>query len=814
MNRRQRRPTRAYNRDHRSAAFDDHSAAFVRALRHHNSGQLAEAEIGYRKILSHDPTHEGALLNLGIIEHQKGKHQVAIDLFRKVISLNPNFGEAYNSLGEALRSLGRVDEAIGCYRTALAKKPGFAVAHYNLGSALQTQNKPDEAVGCYRAALAIKPDFAEAHNNLGNALQCQGKLDDAVACYRKALVLTPAFAEVHNNLGNALQALGKLDDAAACYRRALALRPDYTIAYHNLGNALQARGKLDDAVTCYRRAVATKPDFAEAHNNLGNALRAQGRLNEAAACYQQALAITPDFAVAHNNLGNTLNGQGKLDDAVACFRRALAINPNYVEAHHNLGHVLQAQDKLNEAVASTERALALKPNFAEAHSNLGNLLHAQGRLDEAIACYRRALAVNPDFTVAHSNLIFALNFDPRMGMEDQQRQRALWYDRHGRRYTALTPKHENVPDPDRRLRVGYVSPYFRHQAATYAFGSVVLSHDPDAFEVVCYSDTIIEDDVTVRFQSSGVRWRRTVGVSDEQLAEIIRADGIDLLVDLVGHMAGHRLLVFARKPAPVQVTGWGEPTGTGLHTMDYLLADSVLVPSSQRHLLREQVIDLPCFLNFWTPDPLPEPGPLPALANGYVTYGTFNRMAKISDAVLRCWSTIIRSVPRAKIVLKDKLLNDPGQRRRVRTVLADAGVEAKQVILRGSSDRPAHFAAYNGVDIALDPFPHGGGMTTLDALWMGVPVVTSLGATISSRLAASILTALRLEDFVASNREVYPALAIAKASDLMALATLRQSLRTRVAHSPVGDPIIYTRAVEAAYRTIWRRWCAGIHEGV
>jgi predicted O-linked N-acetylglucosamine transferase (SPINDLY family) len=773
---------------------------------------LAKAEGGYRKILSHHPTHEGALLNLGIIEHQKGRHQVAIDLVRKVISLNPNFAEAYNSLGEVLRSLGRVDEAVGCYQIALAKKPNFAVAHHNLGSALQIQSKLDEAVGCYRAALAINPNFAEAYNSLGNALQGQGKLDDAVACYRKALDLRSAFAEVHNNLGNALQAQGKLHEAVDCYRRALALKPDYAIAYHNLGNALQAQNKLNDAVACYRRAIAIQADFAEVHNNLGNALRAQGWLDEAAAHYQQALAINPNFAVAHNNLGNVLNGQGKLDDAVASFRRALAINPNYPEAHLNLGHVLQVQDKLDEAVASTERALALRPNFAEAHNNLGNLLHAQGRLDGAIARYRQALVDDPDFTVAHSNLIFALNFDPRVGMEEQQRERASWYERHGRRYTASISKHENVPDPNRRLRIGYVSPYFRHQAATYAFAPVVLSHDSEAFEVVCYSDTIMEDDMTARFKSSKARWCRTVGTSDERLAEIIRTDGIDILVDLVGHMAGHRLLVFARKPAPIQVTGWGEPTGTGLQAMDYLFADPVLMPLGQRHLLSEQVADLPCFLSYWAPGPLPEPGPLPALANGYVTFGSFNRVAKISDAVLHCWSMIIRSVPRARIVLKDKTLNDSGQQKRVRTVLTDAGLEASQVILRGDSDRSNHFAAYNSIDIALDPFPHGGGMTTLDALWMGVPVVTTLGSTISSRLASSILTASGLEEFIADNREVYPALAISVASDLIALTALRKSLRARVAHSRFGDPLLYTRAVEAAYRTMWRRWCAGAQE--
>jgi len=409
---------------------------------------------------------------------------------------------------------------------------------------------------------------------------------------------------------------------------------------------------------------------------------------------------------------------------------------------------------------------------------------------------------------AHTNLIFALNFDLAVGAEEQCQERVRWYEQHGRPFAAAISHHENSPDPERRLRIGYVSGHFRRYPPTYAFGPVLLNHDAERFEVTCYSDTVRADDLTQAFRARVERWRDTFGWSDERLAESIRADGIDILVDLVGHMLGNRLLVFARKPAPIQITGWGEPTGTGLPTMDYLLADPALVPLENRALLAEEVVDLPGFLGYWTPESLPEPGPLPALASGQVTFGSFNRMAKISDTVLRCWAAILRALPSARLVLKTPGFDESSQQARVRAVLSAEGIAPERLMLLGMSDRMAHFAAYQLVDIALDPFPHGGGMTTLDALWMGVPVVTTPGSTISSRLAAASLTALGLTDFIAPERAAYVALAVVKAGNLGALARLRQELRGRLARSAIGDPVRYVGAVESAYRTMWRRWCA------
>jgi len=418
------------------------------------------------------------------------------------------------------------------------------------------------------------------------------------------------------------------------------------------------------------------------------------------------------------------------------------------------------------------------------------------------------MTASPDDAAFHSNLVFALNFVPTATAADHQAERAAWAERHANGFSKAVRPHTNDPDPQRRLRIGYVSSHFCHQAATFAFAGVLLNHDRAQFEIICYSDTAQEDQITGRLRMRADRWHHTRKLSDDELADLIRSDRIDILVDLVGHMGGHRLLVFARKPAPIQVTAWGEPTGTGLKTMDYLFADPALIPSEERPLFAETIIDLPGALGYWTPEKLPAPGPLPARANGFVTFGSFNRRAKITPEVLREWSAILRTLPDARLVLKAKQFGDPAEQDSLRDEFARAGMPVERVTFLGQTGRAEHFAAYRTLDLALDPFPHGGGMTTLDALAMGVPVITRTGRTIPSRLAASCLTALDLKQFIAADAAGYVATAVTAARDLAALERLHAELPARLAHSSIGDARRYAAAVEDAYRAAWRRYCA------
>jgi predicted O-linked N-acetylglucosamine transferase (SPINDLY family) len=512
--------------------------------------------------------------------------------------------------------------------------------------------------------------------------------------------------------------------------------------------------------------------------------------------------------VACNNRGAAFLAAGDLASAEAAFREAAALAPAVPQIHHNLGLALARQGKLDDAVASVERALVLAPDVAETHRNLGLTLLARGEAARARASHERAVALAPASAEAHSNLVFVLDFDPAVTAAEAFAERRRWNDRHARSLARRRP-HRNVPDPERRLRVGYVSADFHGHSAAAVTAPVVLNHDRARFEVVCYADVSVADAVTERFRAGVARWRVINGVSDAALAALVESDGIDVLVDLGGHSAANRLAAFARKPAPVQVTAWGHALGTGLDAVDYFFADPGTVPAGMRALFSETVVDLPSIVCWEPPADAPPVSAPPAAARGHVTFGSLNRLAKLSDPALALAADVLNAVPAACLLLKDPAFDQPSARARVGAAFATRGVDPARLDLRGASSQREHLAAYADVDLVLDPLPHGGGVTALEGLWMGVPMVTLRGERIPGRLGASFLETIGLPDLVAATPAEYVALAVARSRDVAALAALRAGLRGRVAASPLVDGVGYCRAVEAAYRDMWRRWCAG-----
>ena len=365
----------------------------------------------------------------------------------------------------------------------------------------------------------------------------------------------------------------------------------------------------------------------------GNALASKAQYLDAIKCYDKVLAAAPGNLDAINNRGNCLSLIGRFEQAIKNYNAILAVRPNDMRARCNRASALKQLGRCSEALSDYDSVLKADPNNTDALYHRGNMFTDLARPTEAIRDLRRALALNPNDSDTLTSLIFALNFDPEATNESLQAQRRAW----GTGYDDLLRgvAHTNEPDAERRLRIGYVSSHFRRQAATYAFGGVIIHHDTKKFEVTCYSDTPDEDDLTRRLHAHVGKWRRTSHLSNDELLSVIRADGIDILVDLVGHMKHHRLSVFAHKPAPVQISAWGEPTGTGLKAMDYIFSDPILIPPAKRALLTEKVADLPNYIGFWSPEPLPEPNPLPALTRGHVTFGSFNRLSKVLPAVLR-----------------------------------------------------------------------------------------------------------------------------------------------------------------------------------
>ena len=560
-------------------------------------------------------------------------------------------------------------------------------------------------------------------------------------------------------------------------------------------------------MACYQRALQLRPGFAEVHNNLGNVFMDQGKPDEAATCYQRALQLKPGYADAHNNLGNVFKDRGKPDEAAECYQRALQLKPDYALAHYNLGVVWQDRSNLDEAVACYRQALKADPGYAEAHNNLGNALKDQGNLDEAVASFRLAVELKPDSHTAHSNLLYTLLFCPGYDSRAILEEHRLWNRRLAEPMARLIQPHPNDCDSHRRLRVGYVSPDFCDHAQAFFTVPLLSAHDHENFEVFCYADVARPDAITARLRPLADVWRDIAGLTDEQVARLVCQDRIDILVDLTMHMARNRLLVFARKPAPVQVSWLAYPGTTGLSTVDYRLTDPFIDPPGLHdHDYSEESIRLPDA--FWCYDPLasePAVSVLPVLGNGYITFGCFNNFCKVNDSVLKLWAQVLEAVDGSRLVL----LAPPGSpRRRTLDLLERNGVDRDRVTFMAREPRPQYLERHHRIDIGLDTFPYNGHTTSLDAFWMGVPVVTLVGSTPVARAGLSLLTNLGLPELVATTREQFVSIAVALADDLPRLSELRLALRDRMQASPLMDAPHFARMVEAAYREMWRRWCA------
>jgi predicted O-linked N-acetylglucosamine transferase (SPINDLY family) len=721
-----------------------------------------------------------------------------------LLSLYPNSGFIWQLLGSALLAQGK--DALHAFRRAAELMPDDAEAHYNLGVDFTDLGKLDDAVASYRRAVKLKPNFAFAHNNLGYLLHTLGQPDAALASCRRAVGLKPDYAEAHNNLGNALQALGQPGEAVASYRRALALKPDYAEAHNNLGITLKALGQPSEAVASYRRALALKPGYAEAHNNLGNALKELGQLDEATVSYRQAIALKPDYAEAHYNLGTALNDLGQFDDAVSSYRHALQIKPDYAEAHNNLGVALQELGQLDDAVASYRRAQELRPDLIEAHNNLGNALKDLGQLDDAVASCRRALELKPDFAEAYSNLLFTLNYHPDLGAEEIYRAYQDYDAQRGIPLRSTWRAHDNDKNPHRRLRVGYVSPDFRHHSGHSFLEPLLAHHDKTRVEVYAYAELTRKDDVTARYKSYVEHWIPTKGMNDEALAERIRADGIDILVELAGHTAGNRLLTFARKPAPVSLSWLGFGYTTGLNAIDYFLTDEVCVPDGSEKLFAEQPWRIATPVYAYRPNPgMGEVGSLPARQRGYITFGTLTRAVRINHRTIRIWSELLKAVPNSRLVIDSGSFKDPAMQERMAAKFVACGISRERLEI-GCHSPP--WDVLRGIDIGLDCFPHNSGTTLFETLYMGVPYITLAGRPPVGRLGSTILQGAGHPEWIAASEDDYVAKAIALASDLGRLEAQRALLRAEMDNSPLRDEAGFAEKVETAYREMWELWCA------
>ena len=635
--------------------------------------------------------------------------------------------------------------------------------------------------------------------DLARQRQQAGRLQDADLLYRQFLMQQPDHVEAMQSLGILCAQTGRPQAAVELLRKVAAALPDSPEACSNLANVLESCGRHDEAIASYRKAIALRPDFVQAYSNMSNALRSTGRYDEAIAAARQALAIRPDHAPAYNNLGHALQTKGLWDQALAAYRQALALRPDLSVVHSNLANMLCLRGQFDQAIDACLKALALRPHFPEAYLTLGNAMKDTARLDDALAAYDRALSLEPDHLAAAMNRLFALHFHPDYDAKAILREHQKWNQRFAQPLAAAIQPHANDRNPDRRLKIGYVSPDFCNHCQSFFTTPLLSHHHHEQFEVFCYASVERPDQLTQRLRGYADVWRDCLGQSDADVARMIRQDQIDILVDLTMHMANGRPLVFARKPAPVQVAWLAYPGTTGMTAMDYRLTDPYLDPPDADGDYVEKSIRLPD--TFWCYDPLtdqPPVGALPALSVGHVTFGCLNNFCKVNAGTLELWSQVLSAVPGSRLIL----LCPQGSHRP--QVLEKLKVQADRVEFVEFAPREQYLKRYHRIDIGLDTFPYNGHTTSLDSLWMGVPVVSMVGQRAVSRAGWSQSKNLGLaEQLVGQRPQDFVSLAVGLAGDLPRLSQMRGQLRLRMEKSPLMDADRFARKVEEAYRQMW-----------
>jgi len=775
-------------------------SAISKAKKAFKQGKLEEAQQLYHAVLQKQPSHPVAKKALRKLEKTfsrnkvSNKSQVPQHQLDDLISLYES-----GSLTEA---------ALSCEKL-LRIYPQSIIVLNILGAVLKNCGKLQQAARTFEKIIQLNPGYAEAYNNRGVVFKALGRYKDALADYDKAILLNPKYAEAYGNQGVVYKELGQYEDALASFDKAIVLKPDYVESYNNRGNTLKELRRLEEAIKSYDEAIVLKSDFAVAYGNRAITLHLLGKAKEAIQSYNMAIQLQLDYAEAYSNRGLALKDVGLLEEALSSCAKAIMLNVDYAEAYCNLGVVLKDLGRLEEALVNYDKAIQLKHNYIEAYNNRGVALVEMGQYKEAISCYDSAIQLGKDFTEAYSNRYFALNYcsdiDQHYIFEEH-----LKFEKLLRRIIPADAKiHHSHKLKNTRLRIGYVSPDFNYHPVACFFEPLLKSHDKNAIEVYCYYNHTKFDNITKRLMNITEHWRYISGIGDKEVVELIKKDNIDILVDLTGHTANNRLPVFFYKPAPIQVSWLGYPNTTGLSSIDYRFTDEISDPiGTLDDLHSEKLLRLPDgFLCYQGDDSVQISDYLPCSRNGYITFGSFNNLSKVTSQVVRLWAKILKAVPDSHLLLKAKQLADASTRKRLLNLFEEEGVSHERIeFFSRLSAIEDHLNLYNSIDIALDPFPYNGTTTTCEALWMGVPVITMLGDRHSSRVSASILTRIGFSQFIGNSEKEYLELAIQFTNDTKILEGLRNSLRDKMKHSDLTNSRLFAKNIEKALNDMWIKY--------
>ncbi len=762
---------------------------------HLNDADIAEAEARFqdltrnRRQVVHDP-----------------------DLWKKLavdeIPVKPENLPARCELGVKALQQANWSEALRLFEEVLAFEPCEMTSLGNVGSVLRRLGRLEDGQCAMQQALALDPTRIDLLFNLGNIFQAQKKFSSAIEAYQRALAQQADFLQAHLNLANAFRDNGNPDSAIHHYRKALRIQPKLSRAYQNLSQVLQLEKREAEAIEVYQQWLKQDPDSPDGLAQYGHASLQQGDTETARRIFSRAVSVEPDSASANHNIGVLLRMTNQAQEALPFLLRANELNPTSILTLTAAAYCLLKLGRVSEAKKMAEDAINQNPDDAEGHLMKGFALVQLARIDEAMACFKTGHSLKPQSVTTLCNLQFTTLYSDTMSpaeVAQSKREIAQLIPAAG---PVITEWH-NERDPERKLRIGYLSEDLRSHPVTFFFEPILKHHNPQTVEVFIYATSPICDPVTQRLQQLGANWREAGAWNNQQLFQQIQDDQIDILVDLAGHTAGNRSSLLKQRPAPIQALYIGYPATSGMEEIDYLITDDDITPEGSDDFYTETLMrQAGTFWCFRPHDFAPQPNPLPAEKNGFITFGSFNNTPKLTSTTIRLWSSVLKALPDSRLLMKTLPFADKATRQLFANRFVAEGVAEKQLDFQPPCLRLEDFMnSYHQVDIGLDPTPYNGGTTTCESLWMGVPVITKPETLFHSRMTLSFLKKVGLEDLAAETDEDFTRIAVELANDLSRLADIRQNLRQRMATSPICDGPGATKDLENSYRKMWQQWC-------
>lgn len=705
---------------------------------------------------------------------------------------------------KSLHRSGRNDEANRMYIQVLDQYPNNVEAMRLRAVVYMEKGYFPIADDFLQQALLIEPNNPSISNNLGSLYFSQKKINKAIRYFEKALIIDPNFSQAANNLGNVWQELGNTEKAITAYEKALAANPGLAPAWNNLGNTLSRCDRSIDAEKLFLKALELDPSYKDAWNNLGISYAARGLNEQALQAYDKALDLARNDALTLNNKGNLLLWNNHSQEALNCFEASTRSNGLLPESWNGCGFAYKQLGRLKQAERCFRKSIELQHNYAEAWNNLGLTLAEQGKLDAALSAFGSALEIRPSYSECHSNLLLFLNYHPDVHAQTLHDAHLSWAAAH-QLYPTEASINRPIKDSYGKIRIGFVSADLCRHPIGYFLHPLLHHIDKSRFEITCYSNNRHNDDMTQVLRKLCHHWVTICDSNSVELAGRISHDKIDILIDLSGHTSGNKLGVFSLRPAPIQISWLGYPCTTALDTMDYILSDSICLPEYTHWQFTERVLTMPNSRCCYSPPSYaPNINELPALKKQHITFASFNNPVKMNAKTYRLWSDILKRSPGSILVLSWKTLSDPSIANSIYDQFADLDIDKSRIVLLGEQRKHQQvFRDYQSIDIALDTFPFSGGLTSCEALWMGVPIVTLAGKRPASRQTAGLLTDIGLERLVNFTMMDYVECVLNLASDLPQLSMLRNTLREKMLTSTLCNAERFSKDFETVINRVY-----------